>query len=281
MSALLQPAIDHVVINVGDQLDAAADRFQKLGFQLTERGHHSMGSSNNLTIFGTDYLELLGFEPGRVTTRIELLDMPTGLGGLVFKPSAAPEFRDQLAARGVPIGESREFTRPVDLPGGPQDAHFRVTHLAPEIALGGRVFFCHHFTPELVWRPEWQGHANGVTAIAEFVVACPDPARSAAPYRLIFGDEAFAEVPGGLALQAGQGKVLLLTPQTVAARFGAALPPLPVGSGDHMVALVFRTASLAKARAALAAGGIPAPDFEAGVLVSAGDAFGVALGFTA
>ncbi|MFB9971850.1 VOC family protein [Pseudoroseomonas cervicalis] len=48
MTALLKPAIDHVVIHVGPELDAAAERYSRLGFQLTERGHHTMGSSNNL-----------------------------------------------------------------------------------------------------------------------------------------------------------------------------------------------------------------------------------------
>ena len=53
--------IDHVVVTVGDQLEATADRYQRLGFSLTERGHHTLGTSNHLAIFETDYLELLGF----------------------------------------------------------------------------------------------------------------------------------------------------------------------------------------------------------------------------
>lgn len=54
--------LDHVVINVADQLDAASALYRRLGFQLTERGHHSLGSSNHLAIFGENYLELLGYE---------------------------------------------------------------------------------------------------------------------------------------------------------------------------------------------------------------------------
>lgn len=45
-----QPILDHAVINVADQLDSASARFRRLGFQLTERGHHSLGSSNHLAI---------------------------------------------------------------------------------------------------------------------------------------------------------------------------------------------------------------------------------------
>lgn len=280
MTAVLQPAIDHVVINVGDRLDAAAQRYAQLGFQLTERGHHSLGSSNNLAIFGTDYLELLGYEPGRSASRPELLSMPAGLGGLVFKPTAEAGFRDAVAAAGLPVQESREFVRPVALPDGSSpEAHFRVTHLDPAIALGGRVFFCHHFTPELVWRPEWQRHANGVTGIAEFGVVSDDPARALEPYRTLFGEAAIRPVPGGLALQAAQGTVLVLLPEAARTHWGEALPELPA-SGERMVALTFRTeGGLDATRAALQAGGVPALEKPGHILVGAQEAFGVALAF--
>jgi len=65
----LIPQIDHVVINVMAKLNEAADQFQRLGFHLTERGHHTLGTSNNLAIFGTDYLELLGYEEGNAAKR--------------------------------------------------------------------------------------------------------------------------------------------------------------------------------------------------------------------
>ena len=53
--------IDHVVITVGDQLEATADRYQRLGFNLTERGHHTLGSSNYLAIFGRIISSCWGF----------------------------------------------------------------------------------------------------------------------------------------------------------------------------------------------------------------------------
>ena len=42
------PQIDHVVITVSNQLDKANLQYQKLGFTITSRGHHSLGTSNNL-----------------------------------------------------------------------------------------------------------------------------------------------------------------------------------------------------------------------------------------
>ena len=50
--------IDHVVILVRD-LDRAADTYARLGFTLTPRGFHSLGSQNHCVMFGNDYFELL------------------------------------------------------------------------------------------------------------------------------------------------------------------------------------------------------------------------------
>ena len=46
------PQLDHAVINVADRLDDASALYRRLGFQLTPRGHHSLGSSNHLAVFG-------------------------------------------------------------------------------------------------------------------------------------------------------------------------------------------------------------------------------------
>ena len=63
MTILPVPTLDHVVINARDQLDDVAAVYRRLGFHLTPRGHHTLGSMNNLAIFGTDYLELIAVPP--------------------------------------------------------------------------------------------------------------------------------------------------------------------------------------------------------------------------
>src|SRR5262245_6817321 len=76
--------LDHVVINARDDMDRAADTYRRLGFTLTERGYHSLGSINHLAMFGTDYLELIALPKGATTGRMDLLTFPFGLNGLVF-----------------------------------------------------------------------------------------------------------------------------------------------------------------------------------------------------
>ena len=48
--------LDHVVINVKDDMDLAQLVFSNLGFTLTPRGYHTLGSINHLMMFGSDYM---------------------------------------------------------------------------------------------------------------------------------------------------------------------------------------------------------------------------------
>jgi hypothetical protein len=93
---LPSPVLDHVVIDVRDRIDEAMRCFSALGYQLTPRGRHTLGSVDHLAMFATDYLELLGF-PKDGETRPEITRFPAGLNGLVFKnrPSCIVKRRQQ------------------------------------------------------------------------------------------------------------------------------------------------------------------------------------------
>ncbi|HEX2152260.1 MAG TPA: VOC family protein, partial [Stellaceae bacterium] len=93
------PVLDHVVIDVRDRMDDAARIFAALGFTLTPRGHHTLGSMNHLMMFGTDYLELLGFGSAGAT-RPELAPFPIGLNGLVLKTADADAVYAHAAGAG-------------------------------------------------------------------------------------------------------------------------------------------------------------------------------------
>jgi Glyoxalase-like domain len=277
----LPVTLDHVVVNVLGELDAAEAQYRKLGFHLTERGHHSLGSSNHLAIFGTDYLELLGYEPGRASKRPDLWNHPAGLTGLVFKVPAPDALEADLRKRNVAIEAPAEFHRPVLLADGSHDARFRVIRVAPELVENGRTFFCHHYTPDLVWRSEWQDHPNGVTGIAEFGIASHEPSRPAALYDRMFGPDLLVPTAGGVWFKAGTAKISFLDPATIAQRFGAP-PVLGPGDSDRMVGLVFTVKSLDATRNWLVKNDVPHMPFGAnGIGVPASTAAGVTLAFTA
>jgi catechol 2,3-dioxygenase-like lactoylglutathione lyase family enzyme len=235
------PILDHIVIDVRDRIDKAAQRFAELGFQLTPRGRHTLGSINHLAIFANDYLELLGFDAVGVS-RPEIQPFPIGLNGLVFKADDAEQIYRHALAAGLPIQPVQSFSRPVTLAGETRDARFRTTRLDPNQVPMGRVYFCQHLTPELVWRAEWQAHPNGARAIARVVVATPEPARTAALFETLFGSVVVAQ-GNRLTVAAGAARVELAPPAAVAAEFGAATAD-PAGRSEYLAAAEFTVTSL-------------------------------------
>lgn len=279
-SDLIRPVLDHVVVNVRAQLDDAVTQFTRLGFQLTARGHHSLGSSNHLAVFGSDYLELLGFMPGNEGKRADLLTHPLGLTGLAFRADDPAKLFDTLRARGLPALEPLPFQRPVTLPDGATgEARFTIVRFPAGTVPNGRSFFCHHHTPELVWRPEWQVHRNGALGVAEFAIAAREPARTATLYEAMFGSDLMSQVPGGVVFKTAALTLLLLTPDAIAERYHGAAPESADGS-DRMVALAIAVRSLDTARAVLDGEGVPyAPLSSGGVVVPHAHAGNVALAF--
>lgn len=275
------PQLDHAVINVADRLDDASALYRRLGFQLTPRGHHSLGSSNNLAVFGDNYLELLGYEAGRAHRRQDIWQAPAGLSGLVWKTGDADAVWRYLESQGIDGDPAASFYRPVQLPdGSAQQARFRTVRLRPALVPNGRSFFCQHETPQAVWQPVWQQHPNAVTDIIEFVVVAQDPAAAALPYSRLFGaDKLTACQQGAFVLKAGVATVRFAAAHYVTQRF-TGLPPDYDGSA-RMAALTLRSSDLRRVKASLLLGDVPFREEPDAIVVSAEQASGVALRFQA
>ncbi|HSF93593.1 MAG TPA: VOC family protein [Thermohalobaculum sp.] len=254
-----QAVLDHIVINARSGLDRAEAVFRALGFALTPRGYHSLGSMNHLAMFDADYLELIGVPEGREADRPEVGLAPLGLNGLVFRSRDVAATHQHLAAIGAAAEPPKAFSRPVALEDGTaRDARFRTVTAAPSAFPAGRLYFCEHLTPELLWRPEWLGHPNGVTGFAELVVVAPDPAGLALRLAEIIG----AAAPTGdrIGLPAGC-LISFLTPADYIARFGGLARD--IGTRPAMLgALGFRCADPARMAGFLDAAGV-APDRRA------------------
>lgn len=209
--SLPRPVFDHLVINARDRLDDAEACYRKLGFTLTPRGFHTLGSINHCAVFGTDYLELVGIGTHAQEVRGELLRSPEGLNGIVFATDDAASLYTALSAAGAPVEPPADFSRPVNLGDRTKDARFRVVRVKAEAAPYGRVYFCQHFTPELVWRDEWRHHANGASSIARAVILVPNPDKTATLYRQLFGAAAVKPVQHGFSLSIGDATLDILT----------------------------------------------------------------------
>ena len=274
------PTIDHVVVNARDCLDEAQALYTRLGFTLTPRGYHTLGSANHLAIFGTDYLELIGIlSPD--AARQDIMKDPPGLNGLVFGTEDSAAVYAALSAAGVPATPPNEFSRPVELPdGSAPDAVFRTVHIQPAQGRPGRIYFCHHFTRDLVWRDEWRHHANGTVGVARAVIAAEDPAVLGDLFARMFGPGTVQAMTAGVSLVVGLQRFDVLTHAAVADLLGNAASD-PAGRSYYMAALTLRTLGLDQAAAALTAGEVPAVRELNRILVPASAAMGCPIEFVA
>jgi hypothetical protein len=179
--------LDHLVINALFELDAAAGIFASLGFQLTPRGHHSLGSINHLIMLPGCYIELVGLPNDTDRIRQEIVESPHGPSGFVPGSNDIEATRKRLFDIGLHPAAIQDFSRPVKVDGGEYAARFRTVLVPPEDFAAGRVYWCQHLTPELVWRDEWLVHDNGLHAIDHLVVESTDATADAQRYAAATG----------------------------------------------------------------------------------------------
>lgn len=277
--ALPVPTLDHVVINARNDIDGAADTFRRLGFTLTERGYHTLGSMNHLAMFGTDYLELIAVpKDAPPDVRPDVQASPFGLNGFVFGTEDSAALHAALSSAGVDAKPPREFSRPVRLNGEERQATFRTVSIPESDTPYGRIYYCHHLTRDLVWRDEWRRHANGVVAVARAVFVHPDPVAASQLYARMFGAEAVRDIDGGKRVVVAQTNLDIVTEATARREFGDGLADA-VGRATYMAALGIRTVSVKRAGDALKQNGIPFTEARGGLLVPARAAFNATLMF--
>ena len=259
-------ALDHIVFNARDRMDEVAALFERLGFFVTARGHHSLGSINHTVVFESDYLELLGYPPGAPPERRpELVSRPLGLMATVLRSIDADGTHAELMRAGLVPRPVQTFSRPVEMTGGAiADASFRVTRLEPDAVPGSWFYFCQHLTPGLVWRREWQRHANGACAMAVLDIGLPD-VESAAPLYQACTASAATRVNDALVFQLDAAQLRLAT--------------AAAGAGAGMTGLSFYVPSLERLRSRFLRDGIRFAWHGAAMDIDPEETFGCRLQF--
>jgi len=272
--------IDHVVVVVRD-LDAARDSYTRMGFTVTPRGHHSLGSKNHCVMFGEDYLELLWSPEGTPHPSrqyyTEFARAGEGVASIALRTASARRAYTEMLWGGFAPSDPVEFARPVELPGGSAEARFRVTMAAAERTPGARLFACEHLTRELVWRPEYQRHAVGATALAAVAIVADDVRAAARPYERFF-DSPARPIDEGVLVETGTAPIAFVTARAL----GLRLPGVVLGRrpAPFAAALFVRVADREAAAAALEAGGLrPARMPDGSVAIGADRAHGTAIVF--
>lgn len=160
--------IDHVIVGVRD-LERARLGWTRLGFTLSPRGRHlGQGTANYCIMFARDYLELLGFvSPDAETHRLAaFLAQREGIVGPAFALADTPAaVRAALSALALHPSAPRALARQIELPEGTVVPRFSLINLPADETPALDCFLCGHLTPELMRRPEWLVHPNGVVGI--------------------------------------------------------------------------------------------------------------------
>lgn len=270
--------IDHVVVLTHD-LERARDTYARLGFTLTPRGHHTLGSQNHCIMFGRDYVELMAVPKAHPALQYftDFLAKGEGLAAIALATDDADAAHAGLAGAAIAADPPLDLSRPVELADGTHDAAFRIVQLPVAQTPGCRMFLCQHFTPEVVWRSEYQRHAVGATEIAALAVIADAPHETAASYAAIL-DERPAPIDEGLLVQTGSAPIALTSRWKLGHRLEGV--GLPLRARPLVAALFIRVADRAKAAAQLRRGGFSPVALRDGSFgVSAEEACGVTLVF--
>ncbi len=220
MQALDSLSLDHLVVTTRFDLARAAEIFDRLGFTLTPQGYHAMGSVNHLMLFDDCYLEIIGVPEHAEVQRKEVLDAPKGIDSLVWKTGDADGVHAALTRAGLPVQPLHAFSRTIERDGRPQEAGFRTVRALPGTFAAGRVYYCQHLTPELIWLPEYQTHRNGVHRQTGLTLVADDPAKVAAQYAPWADSPVQTAADGGISIRAGSFVLDVVSPAAYAAQYG-------------------------------------------------------------
>lgn len=230
--------LDHVAHFVPD-IDRASRALERLGFTLTpfsaqshrlEPGGPLMpaGTGNRCVMLESGYLEFLTPTGDTMIANQLRAAIKRHVGvHLIAFGTATPEIdHARLSQAGFEPLHPVELQRNIERASGTGVARFTVVRVLPGCMPEGRIQFCRHHTPELLWQPRWMRHANGAAALTGVLVCVEDPEGTAQRY------SRFTGLPPHLAgncwrIDTSRGFLLFVPPETVQRRFGITPPALP------------------------------------------------------
>lgn len=255
--------LDHVGHFVADR-EAASAALARAGFAPTPPSiqvnpdpaggpPRPTGTGNVCAMLRGGYLEVLfktadtplGGEHDAARQRYD------GLHLVAFAVADAAGAHRRLAAAGFPLQPLVSMQRPVATAAGPDIAAFEVVRVVPGVMPEGRVQVLRHLTEQTVWQPRWLDHPNGAERLAGLAIVVADPDEAAARFARFTGRQAQHSAEGRR-IGLDRGTLELVSPQAWRARW----PSVPIPSLPFMGECTVAVASLDRARACLAAGGL-------------------------
>jgi hypothetical protein len=179
-------------------------------------------------MFEQGYLEFLtpiGDTPNAAQLRAAM-ERYVGVHLIAFGADDAKLDHRRLEAASFGPLEPIGLQRTISTPTGEDTARFTVVRVPPGTMAEGRIQYCQHHTPHLVWQKRWIAHANGVTGLAAVVLCVEDPDDAARRYSRFTG---FPSAAQGAArrLDTDRGTLVFLGADAIERALGVRVPALP------------------------------------------------------
>ena len=230
--------VDHVAHFVPDS-GAASAALEALGFTLTpfsEQSHRlsadgplvPAGTANRCVMFERGYLEFLtptGDTPLADQLRAAIRRY-IGVHLIAFGTSAPDLDHARLQKLAYEPLTPVALQHPISTENGEARARFTVVRVPPGKMPEGRIQFCQHHTPELVWQTRWIGHRNGAAALSAVLLCVQDPEDAAQRYGRYAGLP-FTSHGGTRPIQTARGTLTFVDPATLTRELGLSAPALP------------------------------------------------------
>jgi hypothetical protein len=141
-----------------------------------------------------------------------LLEKREGIERTGFRAWDAEAAAEHLRRQGIAVTGPQDFARPVELPGdGFGEAQFRTIQWPLDRAPAGmRIFAVQHLTPEMVWLPVLQRHANSAQQVRCVEVLADEPARAAAELAELIGASSAVTPDGAHSVQTAPDRAAIL-----------------------------------------------------------------------
>jgi len=275
--------LDHTLVGVED-LEGARETYKKLGFTLTPRGSHiGWGTANYCIMFEKDYIELLGVaDPSLESNGLDKLleDRGEGLLGVALSSDNPEKTRESLDEASLNPTDLIQLKRKLELPEGEVIPEFKLIRISAEGLSDRNLFICHHLTPELIRKPEWEIHKNGAQYIKSVVILVEKPADLREYYTRLFGTLNVTLTDSTMTVRVGQLNMIFVSDRDLDLLF-----PGIVSSGEepelpHLFAMTLAVKNVEDTGEYLAQVDLKTQKISGGVLrVQPKDACGVLMEF--
>ena len=281
--------IDHLVLAARD-LGAQAEFYRRLGFTVGARNKHPWGTENHIVQIGGSFLELLGMSDdfaanprsGEVFPAFIKDFLAQGDGFPMVALSSTDADADVAAFKAAGLNVTRDgFQRQAVAPNGTSATiGFGLAQPVSALMPGIRFFTCQHLNPDFFWKPEFQRHDNGASALTGITMLAENPSEHAEFFSAITGQREMLATSMGIDLALGRGQMLECLTAT-AMRFRFRQTAAPRSGPASLIAARIAVPDVAALAARCAQEGIATMSVADGLIVPAEAAFGTALIFVA